>query len=485
MKKIVCLCAKSIHLLSLLACMVFFLLEIPSGMAQIDGNKRSSLPSKNLLHIEGNILAKGPWANVQAYGAIGDGTHDDAPGIQAAINAMASQGGTIYFPPGKYRTTSTVRVADSNLSLYGDAAAIVADHDGIGLDLNPNANWLFDVSILGKLDVEKKTVDNSLGSIGIRMRNTYHGVFKGFSVKDFQYGVLMVGDGVGCVYNLLEPRVMWNNFIQMKLTAVNGGWCNQNTCIGGRWTISGNSIAGSKHIYIANEGYRNNGNMFLHISAEANEESKVVHCGGIYNSFIDFRTEGSMQWQFDSSSRNNLVHGGTYVNVSNITDDGIGNNLFLPLGEAFSITSNLHVGRHVTGVSESLPDQYIQIASDDLSASTGIYLPVKDGIQNTRAWLIVDAMEKKLDLSHTYTSAGELDYHFNRDRMVIKSSGRVGVGTTNPEGALDVNSTSGGLVVPRMTSAQRNALTPINGMIVYNTTDNAFNFYENGSWVLK
>ena len=28
-------------------------------------------------------------------------------------------------------------------------------------------------------------------------------------------------------------------------------------------------------------------------------------------------------------------------------------------------------------------------------------------------------------------------------------------------------------------------LTGVNGMIIYNTTDNAFNFYENGSWVTK
>ncbi len=61
----------------------------------------------------------------------------------------------------------------------------------------------------------------------------------------------------------------------------------------------------------------------------------------------------------------------------------------------------------------------------------------------------------------------------------------VGIGTTSPQGALDVNSTTGAFIVPRMTTAQRDALTAVNGMIIYNTTTNQFNFRENGAWVLK
>lgn len=63
--------------------------------------------------------------------------------------------------------------------------------------------------------------------------------------------------------------------------------------------------------------------------------------------------------------------------------------------------------------------------------------------------------------------------------------GNVGVGTLSPQGALDVSSTTGALIVPRMTNTERDALTAVNGMIIYNTTTNQFNFYENGFWVLK
>ncbi len=62
---------------------------------------------------------------------------------------------------------------------------------------------------------------------------------------------------------------------------------------------------------------------------------------------------------------------------------------------------------------------------------------------------------------------------------------KVGIGTTAPAGALDVVSTTGAFIVPRMTTAQRDALTAVNGMIVYNTTTNQFNFREAGVWVTK
>ena len=50
---------------------------------------------------------------------------------------------------------------------------------------------------------------------------------------------------------------------------------------------------------------------------------------------------------------------------------------------------------------------------------------------------------------------------------------------------VDINTTTGALIVPRMTTTQRNALSAVNGMIIYNTTTNQFNFFENSAWVTK
>lgn len=58
--------------------------------------------------------------NVVSYGATGDGSADDAPAIQDAIDAASDAGGGIvYFPPGRYRLASAVN-PKSNVTLKGD-----------------------------------------------------------------------------------------------------------------------------------------------------------------------------------------------------------------------------------------------------------------------------------------------------------------------------------------------------------------------------
>jgi hypothetical protein len=54
-----------------------------------------------------DIIAKGPVVDVRAFGAVGDGVHDDTAAIQAAID---SGGKTIYFPSGTYIVTDTLKI---------------------------------------------------------------------------------------------------------------------------------------------------------------------------------------------------------------------------------------------------------------------------------------------------------------------------------------------------------------------------------------
>lgn len=67
----------------------------------------------------------------------------------------------------------------------------------------------------------------------------------------------------------------------------------------------------------------------------------------------------------------------------------------------------------------------------------------------------------------------------------INTGGSLAIGNTaaSASAILDLQSTTRALIVTRMTATQRNALTAVNGMVIYNSTTNAFNFYENGAWV--
>lgn len=58
----------------------------------------------------------------------------------------------------------------------------------------------------------------------------------------------------------------------------------------------------------------------------------------------------------------------------------------------------------------------------------------------------------------------------------------IGGALTNASTGLEVNSTTRALLVSRMTTAEKNALTAVNGMIVYDSTLNKFQGYENGAW---
>jgi len=65
------------------------------------------------------------------------------------------------------------------------------------------------------------------------------------------------------------------------------------------------------------------------------------------------------------------------------------------------------------------------------------------------------------------------------------ANAQVGVGTTTPDASsvLDVSSTDKGLLLPRMTTAQRNAIAaPAAGLTIYNITTKCLNFYNGTAW---
>lgn len=72
---------------------------------------------------------------------------------------------------------------------------------------------------------------------------------------------------------------------------------------------------------------------------------------------------------------------------------------------------------------------------------------------------------------------------------VFAQAGSVGIGTNTPyiNAILDVTSTTKGVLLPRLTQAQRTTLTPLlnlaaNGLLIYNVTTLRFNYWNGTQW---
>jgi polygalacturonase len=79
--------------------------------------------------------------DVRSYGALGDGTANDAPAINAAIDAASKAGGgTVEFPAGTYLSGSIRLRSDIGLHL-GPGSTIVASPDASAYDLPEANSW--------------------------------------------------------------------------------------------------------------------------------------------------------------------------------------------------------------------------------------------------------------------------------------------------------------------------------------------------------
>ncbi|HUM47772.1 MAG TPA: tail fiber domain-containing protein [Chitinophagales bacterium] len=82
--------------------------------------------------------------------------------------------------------------------------------------------------------------------------------------------------------------------------------------------------------------------------------------------------------------------------------------------------------------------------------------------------------------------AGAVLHTASFGQNTFPSTGAAGIGTIAPNASslLDITSTNKGVLIPRMTKAQRDAIpTPVEGLLIYQTNSTAgFYYYDGGAW---
>jgi hypothetical protein len=72
--------------------------------------------------------------NICAFGAVGDGAHDDSAAIQSALEAAVAANGCLYIPAGRFKTTSPIALEglQSQVAIRGDGPniSVLQAHDG-------------------------------------------------------------------------------------------------------------------------------------------------------------------------------------------------------------------------------------------------------------------------------------------------------------------------------------------------------------------
>lgn len=125
------------------------------------------------------------------------------------------------------------------------------------------------------------------------------------------------------------------------------------------------------------------------------------------------------------------------------------------------------------GFGNSTPSARVHISgTGDLlrisNGSTGIFV-------NTSSGLVFRAASNHFVRFQDYLGGNEISYDANGVTLH---------NTTNITGGLVVTTTTAGILLPRLTTSQRDAIvTPQAGLFIYNTTTNRPNFFDGTNWV--
>jgi len=370
-----------------------------------------------------------------------DGT-DDHVEIQAAIDALeAADGGQIILLDGIY-SCDPIIIASSNITLNGLGSSTIVKLAPQNLD------------VLGEhrlLDIE--------GSAEGRLKN--------IAIRNIQF------DGNKAAHSGTKTVNM--EVINFKF--IDGGIIEN--CPIKDAISEGIDIDYSTNIIVMKNGpITGCGGFGIHISEESTDciviANVISSCGAYFSrGGIDqypscARTIYIGNWVEDCY-RNYSMRGSDALFLGNHSRNGTNPDILTAVANYGFGTPYPHSPLSVYKAASNTPGETAFDIACELSAASVGY-----GFRFSESYDLV------LDRRYSNNWHGNICFNRSTGHMLI------GDGSVPAASALlELKSTTGALLLPRMTTTQRNALTAVNGMVIYNTTTKKVEFREDGAWVTK
>ena len=216
-------------------------------------------------------------------------------------------------------------------------------------------------------------------------------------------------------------------------------------------------------------GYRHT----RYLAEEASEFASVsLELEGVLaGSQIEDGTVSTTKITDGAITENKLADGA--VTTAKIADGAVTSGKISSIDSVFNVQSDGKVG-----IGTNTPDSLLHLGSSGsitMTDLTGEFWKIQPGTYR----IAFKTWDNQNSIVFHSDSSGNPQYSFIKNKVKIGTDSSLA-----PDSAaiLDVSG-NGGILFPRLSTTQRNAFNPANGLVIYNTTVHKFQGYANYSWV--
>lgn len=354
------------------------------------------------------------WADVRAYGAVGDGVTDDTAAIQAAINTTKN----VRFPKETYLITSELTVTTDGQILHFDNATLTTASNitmlRFGASAASNSVYKY-MGTSGTLTIQGAGNGNA-ANYGLVVRNVSYGGFNAIT-KITNCGAkafVVQAYARGNQHTTFGPMEIQGNHAGAFLIDAGsqaGGYLNDNVFMAIRAHENRESGGTITHAQFLGTGTTIGNNKFYGVAIETdNDADTLLDIDlGSSNYFYGLRLDGTASTtalDIASGCNANMFFGwslsGVVIDASNtsliIADSGSGDYPYIQFGSALAGANAWQIGIQKPGTPNELHISYLDAADGIVRFpnNTEVFFGNRDGGDNAPIEIIGE--DKRIDL---------------------------------------------------------------------------------------